>query len=88
MAVLDLGWRDRLVPFENESSQPGRGLCLESHDCVAAKLAAGREKDFEFARALLAEGLVDPAVLIDRIEGLPIEGPRKDDLVTWVRART
>lgn len=85
-AVLGRGWLDRLVPFENESSRPGRGLCLEAHDCVAAKLAAGREKDFAFARALLAERLIDSAVLIERIKGLPIEGRRKDNLVSWVGA--
>jgi hypothetical protein len=71
-AVLGPGWEDRLVVFENESTRPGRGLCLEPHDCVAAKLAAGREKDFEFAAALLREELVDSELLIARIEALPI----------------
>ena len=61
-AVLGPGWEDRLVVFENESTKPGRGLCLEPHDCVAAKLAAGREKDFEFAAALLREQLVDSEI--------------------------
>ena len=58
-AVLGPGWEDRLVVFENASTRPGRGLCLDPHDCVAAKLVAGRDKDFEFAAALLREELVD-----------------------------
>jgi hypothetical protein len=28
-AVLPEGWEERLVHSENQSSQPGRGLCLE-----------------------------------------------------------
>jgi len=86
-AVLGPGWKDRLVFFENESSRPGRGLCLEAHDCVAAKLAAGRDKDFVFAEALLAEKLVDAGLLIERIRALPIATGRKDRLLVWVQAR-
>ena len=56
-ATLPEGWEIRLVLFENPSSEPGRGLCLERHDLVVSKLAANREKDFEFASALLREEL-------------------------------
>ena len=73
--------------FKNESTKPGRGLCLEPHDCVSAKLAAGREKDFEFAAALLREKLVDSAILIARIETLPIEATQKQRLLSWVTSR-
>jgi hypothetical protein len=31
-------------------------MCLEPHDLAAAKLAAGREKDYEFVTALLEPG--------------------------------
>lgn len=44
LAKLPEGWEGRLVRFENQSSQPGRGLCLEPHDLVASKLAANRDK--------------------------------------------
>jgi hypothetical protein len=86
-AVLAPGWEDRLVVFENESTKPGRGLCLEPHDCVAAKLAAGREKDFEFAAALLREQLVDSDILIARIEALSIRSTQMQRITSWVRAR-
>lgn len=86
-AILGPGWEGRLVPFENLSSQPGRGLCLDSHDCVAAKLAAGRPKDFRFAAALFRENLVDASTVIDRIQALPIGMTQKNELLAWVTAR-
>jgi hypothetical protein len=69
-AMLPTGWRDRVVVFANADTQPGRGLCLDPHDLVVSKLAAGREKDFEFAAALLRAGLIDAAVLSERAETL------------------
>lgn len=58
-AVLPDGWRDRLVTLDTPGTQPGRGLCLEPHDCVVSKMVAARQKDYDFAEALLAAGLVD-----------------------------
>jgi hypothetical protein len=72
-AVLPEGWRDRLVRFATPASAPGSALCLEPHDLVASKLVAYREKDLEFAAALIQAGLVDPAVLHERIDALPID---------------
>jgi len=75
------------VVFENANTRPGRGLCLDPHDCVAAKLVAGRDKDFEFAAALLREELVDAATIVERIEALPVPSSQKQLLSSWVRAR-
>lgn len=79
-ATLPAGWRDRLVPLATPNTAPARGLCLEPHDCVAAKLVAYRAKDVDFAAALLREQLVDPDVLIERIELLPSPAAVKDRL--------
>jgi hypothetical protein len=87
LAKLPEGWEGRLVRFENQSSQPGRGLCLEPHDLVASKLAANRDKDLAFAGALLREHLVDAEILIERIRTLPIESGRIETIVAWVEAR-
>jgi hypothetical protein len=57
--VFPAGWIDRLVTYETESTAPGRGLCLEPHDCVLAKLVRFEEKDQDFAAALVTEGLID-----------------------------
>lgn len=51
--------------LENAGTKPGRGLCLEPHDLVISKLVANREKDHEFARALLRENLVSHDLLLE-----------------------
>lgn len=70
-AVVPTGWKERLVCFATEGCGDGRGWCLERHDLAAAKLAAGRPKDFEFVGALLDVGLLDLAVMAERLELLP-----------------
>ena len=66
-AVLPSGWQERLIVFETPGTAPGRGLCLERHDLVVSKLVAYREKDREFAAALIREGLVDLEELRARV---------------------
>ena len=39
------GWRERLVAFEGPGAEPGRGLCLEPHDCILVNLVRFDEKD-------------------------------------------
>lgn len=70
-AVLPTGWRERLVTLSSAGTGAARGHCLEAHDCVVSKLVAYREKDRAFAAALLRDGLVNPDLLIERIELLP-----------------
>ena len=72
-AIAPDGWQGRLVAFDTPGSEEGRGMCLEPHDLAAAKLAAGREKDYEFVTALLDAGLIDIDVLAERVAGLPRE---------------
>lgn len=87
-AVLPGGWRDRLVVFDTAGTAPGRGLCLEPHDCVISKLVAGREKDLAFAEALLHEKLIDPHILVARIGQLKDVDTRViDRLRAWVAAQ-
>ena len=49
------------------------GLCLEIHDLVISKYVAGREKDMEFARAVISHGLVAQDTLQSRLEATPID---------------
>lgn len=72
-AILGPGWRDRLVLFEPPGAEPGRGWCLEPHDLAAAKLAAGRPKDYEFVQALLDVGLLHRPTLEQRFVALPTD---------------
>ncbi len=85
-AVLPTGWQGRTIEFAPPGAAPARARCLEPHDCVVAKLVAGREKDFAFARGLLRERLVDPGILLERIDRLPdVDASRTGRLIAWVR---
>jgi hypothetical protein len=87
-AILPAGWRDRLVPLDTPGTAPGRGLCLDPHDCVIAKLLAGREKDLRFATALVRAHLIDPAVLAERLQTVQAHPLALDRTRTWIRDMT
>ncbi|MBX9927879.1 MAG: hypothetical protein K2X99_03115, partial [Gemmatimonadaceae bacterium] len=61
------------------------GWCLDVTDLAASKLAAFRDKDREFVRALLSEWMIRPDVLLERIEMLTVESPRRDRIRAWAR---
>lgn len=87
-AKLSPGWRDRLVLYRNRNTTPARGWCLERHDCVASKLAAFREKDREFAEALIAAGLVDARVVRERFAQIEHLDPRlRARALAWLDVR-
>jgi hypothetical protein len=88
-AVLPDGWRDRVVRWSNESTGAAHAVFLEPHDCVVSKLVAYREKDRAFAAALLKAGLVDAAILHDRVNCLPatLDPGLRQALHDWVDAR-
>jgi hypothetical protein len=83
-AILPAGWRERVVELSTDGTQPGRGLCLERHDCVLAKLAAGRPKDYAFATALRAAGLLDLEILRERLETLPADPRAIKRIQAWL----
>jgi len=57
-AVLPEGWRDRAVIVENANTGGARGICIGPADLAIAKLAAGREKDSAFVRAMIEANIV------------------------------
>jgi hypothetical protein len=69
LATLPERWETRLKPFH-----AGRvtAFCLEVHDLLASKLAAGRLKDLEFVGALLKLRLAKVSVLRRRIASLSL----------------
>ncbi len=79
-ATLPAGWVERLVPIENENTSGAVGWCLEAHDLAISKLVAGRERDDQFLRVLLREGMVEPAVLAGRLDTVPLPDQRVQDL--------
>ena len=66
-AVLAPGWRDRLVRVTHPSMGGGTAFCLDPVDLLAAKCAAGREKDLAFVQVALRSGRVGVATVESRI---------------------
>ena len=84
--VFPEGWRERLVIYETRSTEPGRGLCLEPHDCILAKLVRFEEKDVDFAVALVRAGLIDLNILANRVGTLPADPACIDRIRNWIDA--
>jgi hypothetical protein len=86
------GWEGRLIPIELPAHNRRRGnvraWCMEAHDLVLAKLAAGRPHDIEFATVAVSEGLVDPEQLELGLALMPEEyRERTRERLVTVRAR-
>ena len=85
-AKLPDGWKQRTVPISDPVSTRGKtGLCIETHDLAASKIAAYREKDKEFVRLLLIEKMIDVTILTERIKSLNVEKERRKILLNWVQ---
>jgi hypothetical protein len=84
-ATLPRGWVDRTIPVSDPVGTHGNvGFCVETHDLAASKLVADRDKDRDFVRTLLAEHMISPQVLLDRIRELDIGPERRSLLEEWV----
>jgi hypothetical protein len=89
-AKAPAGWERRLVRVD---VPPRAGLtlaavawCLEAHDLVLAKCAAGRERDREFARDALNAGVVDGETLRVRVVDLPVGAEQHVHIGRMLRA--
>jgi hypothetical protein len=71
-AKAPAGWEERLIPVKSENTGDATGWCLEVHDLVLSKCAAGRDRDWEFAREALRHGLADGNELQCRAADLPL----------------
>jgi hypothetical protein len=71
------GWQERLVmtevPPRPGLNRPTLAWCLEAHDLVLSKCAAGRERDWDYAADALTARLVRPEVLLSRVPDLPLD---------------
>jgi len=82
--TLPAGWEKRLVPVRTQATLGKTGLCLEPHDLAASKLVAFREKDTDFVRVLLTEHMIDPEVLVSRIQMLDAPEAQRRRMTNWV----
>lgn len=76
-AVLPDDWADRLVPVRTAATLGATGWCLEIHDLLVSKYAAGREKDRDYCLAALRAGLADGDVLRERLAQTPLDPARR-----------
>lgn len=71
-AVLPKGWEKRLVPVRSADTGGATGWCLELHDLILSKYAAGREKDLRFNEELIRTGRIDRRRLLSLLRTLPV----------------
>jgi hypothetical protein len=84
-AKLPARWQRRVIAVQDPIATNGKtGLCLEPHDLAASKLAAFRDKDRDFVRVLLRDGLIKPTVLRARIRALPVTAGDRKRLYSWL----
>lgn len=85
-AILPRGWESRLIAYPDErSAEPAQALCLDPYDCVVSKLAAYREKDREFADALITHGIINIGALRRRAAMLDDAQQRRRGMVlSWI----
>jgi hypothetical protein len=60
--------------------------CLEPHDLVLAKCAAGRDRDWEFAREAIRAAVVEPEILAARGAALPLSKDERASIHTRLEA--
>lgn len=77
-ATVPAGWEQRLIAVRNPNTRGATGWCLEAHDLVLSKYAAGREKDYEFVAVALAHGLVERAELLVRLATMPVDEAHRE----------
>lgn len=88
-AKAPAGWEQRLVPVRVPRTPRDEtlvtGWCMEPNDVVLAKCAAGRERDWEFARDAIRHGVVDPDELLRRVPDLPVPAKQREHIARLLR---
>jgi hypothetical protein len=77
---LPVGWNTRLIPIKNENTGGVTGWCLEIHDLIAGKYVSAREKDLLFISMAIEKRIVNESILLERIETLGVDVPRKEEI--------
>ena len=62
-------------------------ICPDLHDLVVSKCAAGRDKDADFVRSLLAGGLIVTNTLLERIAMLDPSKHNLQFITQWTQRR-
>lgn len=75
---LPAGWDSRLIPIKSDNTGGVTGWCLDIHDLITGKYVSARDKDLEFIRMAIKQGMVKEHVLRKRIEMLDIDASQKE----------
>lgn len=84
-AILPDGWKNRTITVHDYMDKTKKGYSIEAHDLAASKLMAFRPKDTEFVRILLLEKLIEPDVLLQRLNNTKTERALLERAYFWVR---
>ncbi len=88
-AKAPAGWQDRLIrreiPGRVASKHTAVAWCLEIHDLILSKCAAGRERDWIYAREAVSAGLVDIETLLARTGDLPLGAQERKHVEKMLR---
>jgi hypothetical protein len=76
-AILAASWEQRVVRLSNPNTGGATGLCIDVHDLVLSKYAAGRERDMEFNRELERHGIVSRRKLTRLLPSMPLDDEHK-----------
>jgi hypothetical protein len=83
------GWQERLVmrkiPPRVASKRTAVAWCLEAHDLVLSKCAAGRDRDWDYVTEALRAGIVQADVLLARVPDLPVAEELRDHIEAMLR---
>lgn len=84
------GWRERLVrrdvPQRVGSTRQVVAWCLDVHDLVLSKCAAGRHRDWDYAAAAIRAEVVDLDVLLARVPDMPLDAATREHVARTLRA--
>ena len=70
-AVLPGNWRARLIKLDSPGTGGCVGWCLSPLDLAMGKLAAGRDKDFEFVKTMMLHGMIQTSAMEALLQELP-----------------
>jgi len=84
-ATFPAGWKERClrVPVGRPEVVV---VCPEIHDLAASKLAAGRDKDFDYVSVLIERDYVDTQKLLRRVARLEVADEQRERLRQWIGA--
>lgn len=75
---LPAGWEKRLIQLRTENTGGVTGWCLDIHDLIAGKYVSARDKDLQFVRMSIQQGLVKEKVLRKRVDMLDTDASQKE----------